>query len=381
MYTTLREVAQPGTGLRLTLASIVFLFAASGTAWGQAIDPVKDWQSRSAGALYSENFDYTSKTELINAAAQINGNVTQNISLETEHVLSGKGVRIGVPASGGPNTGSWNNYINGTDPSTYSRFYLQFIVYADGHWLNYPFKQTNGAATSPKLIIIDQWNQSYNAGEVVVVNQDTRGFVSAYRGTPSDYPPFQLQVSGSSTPCPNGDPDYLWQFPLDRGIPDPVVTCADYKRRYGPLNYNFSGTIKAGVLLDQQGTPDADASVAGVTWTKDGFTVVEVFIDHASDIVKIWAAKYGDSPRLVVDSDKLSGGANLGGNGYNGFQLTPYRTNGATNEPNRRDTFVSYEEVIVSTDEISFPGGFSLPSGPSNAGGVRPMPPGNLSTE
>ena len=251
-------------------------------------------------------------------------------------------------------------------------------MYADEHWLNYPFKQTNGTPTSPKLIIIDQWNSSFNAGEVVVTNHDARGFVTAYRGTSSDFPPFRFAISGNDTPCPNGSPDYLWQYPLDEGVPEPVVSCADFKRRYGPLNYNFSGSIDAGVLLDQQNTPDVDASVAGVVWKRNGFTVVEVFIDLDLDEVMIWAAEYGDRPKLIVDSGE-NGGANLGGSGYTGFQLTPYRTNGASNEPGRLDTYISYVEVVVSQNAVSFPGGYSLPDGPKQQ--VRPYPPDDLEAD
>ena len=368
---------------RVFRCSVWLAFSSTGlatsNATAQTIDPEADWSARIQNAVYAENFDYPSTSALVDAAAQINGNMVGNVSLETQHTLSGGGVRIAVPATGGANTGSWNNYINGRDPTAYKRFFLQFVVYADGHFLNYPFKQTSGEPTSPKLIIIDQWNQSFNPGEVVVTNKDTRGFVTAYRGRNSDFPPFQLEISGSETPCPNGDPDYLWQFPIDRGVPNPVSTCADFKQRYGPLNYNWSGDIRPGVLLDEQGTPDVDASVGGVTWKKDGFTVVEVFIDHGQDIVKIWAAEYGRQPVLIVDSTRIPGGAGLGGSGYTGFQLTPYRTNGASSEPNRRDTFVSYAEVIVSSASIDFPGGFDLPQGATSF--IRPMPPSNVAAQ
>lgn len=345
----------------------------------QEIDPTQDWQIRSTGALYAENFNYSSTSAVIDAAAQINGNITENLSLETMHILSGKGVRIGVPASGGPNTGSWNNYINGKDDTAYKRFYLQFVFFADEHWLNYPFKQKDGATTSPKIIIIDQWNNSFNPGEVVLTNDQTRGFIGAYRGRSSDYPPFQLAISGEQTPCPNGDPDYLKQFVVDRGSPNPTDTCAKFKQRFGPLHYNYGGRIDAGVLLSDQGTPDADAAVGGVLWQKNGFTVVEVLVDHEADIVKIWAAKYGEVPVLIIDSTMLPNGAELGGSGYTGFQLTPYRTNGATNEQNRRDTYVSYAEVVVSESEIVFPGNYSLPDGPVQV--VRPNPPTELAAE
>lgn len=331
------------------------------------IDVTQDWQQRSSGAIYAENFNYPDKSALIAAAAQINGNITEYLSLETEHTLSGQGVRIDVPASAGANTGSWNNFINGVDATVYKRFYLQFVVYADYDWLNYPFKQSNGSPTSPKLIIIDQWNSSFNAGEIVITNQNTRGFVTAYRGRSSDFPPLTREVPGSSTFCPNGDPDYLYQFPLDTGVPATVDTCAEYKQRYGPLHYNFSGTIEAGIPLDQQGTPDQDAAVAGVTWNKNGFTTVEIFVDHDQDIIKIWASHYGDPPKLIVDSTLLPNGAELGGSGYTGFQLTPYRTNGAANEANRQDTYVSYAEVIVSENPVVFPGGYELPTGPQPA--------------
>jgi len=330
--------------------------------------PSDDWATRStaSGVMYADNFDYADTAALKAAAAQFSeGGGAGSIILDTDNVLSGKGLRITTFTSAGSGTGNWAQFMNGVDDTPIRRFYIQFIVYNDEHYLNYPFKQTNGNNTSPKFIILDRYNASFAHGEVVVNNGANRGFVSYYGGGAATGDPIQRTISGSSTPCPLGDPDFLLQGMIDRGTPEPADTCPKFKQRRGPLKFNFSGTVDAGILLDEQGTPDPDAAIGGYTWKKNGWTVIEVFVDAIDQQCQVWAADLGDTPLLLADTQVFDASkySNYGKHSsqYNGFQLTTFRTNGKSNEANRQETFTTYGEVITSLNPIKFPGGFVLP--------------------
>jgi hypothetical protein len=324
------------------------------------IDKIVDWQARIAGGttILAQNFNFASTAQLQAAASGISPPVS-NVVLTSEHGLSGKSCRINVLKGDGSSHGAWISYLNGRDATIYQRFYFQLTLWQD-QWLNWPYQSSDGIST-PKFIIIDRQDGSSNTGEVVGICPKMRGMIAAYRLTTGGS--FAGFEQTRSTPANGANP--AWQPAVDRGTPTNPTTQAQYERRYGPFNYGMTpSNIQSGVPLDQQGVPDPDAAAGGVAFARGTWTVVEFFIDYPNDRVMIWAAKYGDAPLKICDSnvtDERS--AKIFPRdipGYRGFHLLPYRTNGQP-ESNRPDTFVDYCEVLVKTTPVNFPGGFTPP--------------------
>jgi hypothetical protein len=346
-----------------------------------AIDPVADFAARSLapGVFFFENFNYPN---LAAASSHVTnpkfyGSSTGNppnasiISISTANVLSGKSLRIKYPPNSSASGNSWLYTFDVNDGVQvpfvgvpHDNFYFQIIVWADQHW-DWPFEAADGTSSSPKIAIIDHHNSSSNPGEVVLTNDHTRGFISAYTGfTPS---------SGSvlierSINTPARTPDLRAQPSIDTGVPANPITMDDFRMRYGPFesdtpNIPFA-SIGAGSSLAASGFPNQVSARAGKIWNRAAFTVVTFYINGAGNQVKFWAAKYGDPPKLLGDTKVVNPGLNMGrgSTGYPGFQLTPFITNnGNAGGANQPTTFIDYVEIIASNNPIKFPGGFSLP--------------------
>ena len=96
-------------------------------------------------------------------------------------------------------------------------------------------------------------------------------------------------------------------------------------------------------------------------WNADGWTTVEVYANLDTQIVRLWTAHTGERPVLEVESRNadLGSGRTPTGDEYSGIQLVP-RINNLLGDPSRNPTFVLYDELIVSTEPIPFPGGFAI---------------------
>lgn len=338
----------------------------------QVADKNADWQARSAaaGVFYKNNFDFPDTQSMIQSSYS-GFNWPERAQLETVNKLSGRGAfRASIPNTSDESTVAYRHSFDGVGAQTKNvkkkAFYYQFAIYLPRYILEHRFATLNNLEdTRHKFAIIMEPDLSFDSGEVVITNARFRRFVTAYRigasGNSSDF-----VTSVSNTACTGGSPNYRWQNAIDGGQSD-TSTCAAYKRRYGPVHYNFTGINSYGTTL----VPDPDAAVSGATWAPDAWNVVEVFIDYDTQTFKMWHAVYGETPKLVMN---YAGNADLGnraGN-YSGVQLVP-RLEELIPDPTRQNTYAIYGEIIASDQAINFPGGFA-PGSSSGGGGGTPSP-------
>ena len=127
------------------------------------------------------------------------------------------------------------------------------------------------------------------------------------------------------------------------------------------------------------GWPNRCALKAGVPFNVDGWTTIEVYVDYntanpGQSTIKAWAAPYGQAPRMYVNEvNTVRLNANDGV--YRRFELLNYDTP-RESEPGRPTMYTYFDEIIISTQPIKFPGGFSLPST-----AVRPNPPTSVTAQ
>ncbi|HEY7378243.1 MAG TPA: hypothetical protein VH542_06135 [Steroidobacteraceae bacterium] len=344
-------------------------------------DAEADWTARSTapGVFYKNNFDFGSTAELV--ASNYQGTTfPERAQLETVNKLSGRGAfKANIPKTSSEGTVAYRHSFDmpvgaQTKSTRKTSLYYQFEIYLPSYILDHRFATVgNTNNVGHKFAIIQEPDSSFNTGEVVVMNYRFRRFVTAYRMRSSGSAD-QMVKQWNTSPC-TGQPEYGWQDAIDAGPQasggqTDATSCALFKRRYGPMQYSFSGTNSyGGGTLTAQGNPDPDAAVNGEVWAPDAWNVVEVYIDQPSQTIKIWHAKRGDAPKLVINQ---AGSADLGNNSqnYTGVQLLP-RLEELTGDSSRQDTYAIYDEIIASTQFINFPG----VAGPVVA---KPQPPSSV---
>lgn len=333
-----------------------------------SLDADADWAQRSAapGVFYRNNFTYANRTEttLITNSAGLRattwgGNGDNLLVWDQSIKLSGAGsCRLNQIASQvnwhSQYRITWDGIGAATKNTSKSRFYLQFAYYADAVYRSTYFGGTpdEGGEWGGKIAIIEAPDASNDVGEIVIRRcSKPGGFLQAYRlDTQGGYRYFYMQhnnVGGSTK----------WTtYPfVNRG--SPAVTNLDtLERRHGPvINTDIDGSDP-----DYQHVQKFPAN---------GWFVIEVYVDLANDIVKIWLAPYGSAPELSIGGigsyvglpsvGTMDGSNQLPRPLYTGVQLTNYANN--PSRWNSTDTFICYDEVIASDNPIPFPGGLSLP--------------------
>lgn len=380
-----RKFRRPAWRARFATACLSLGFTVGAQA--QVTDVNADWQSRStaAGVFYKNNFDFPDTAALISSNWGGAVNHPTRAQLETVNKLSGRGAfRALIPKSSDESTIAYQHSFDmpvgsQTKNTVKKRFYYQFQVYLPKYILDHRFA-TVGDRTDVghKFAIVQAPDRSFDVGEVVVTNWGFRQFVKAYYLAGSgSVQTFDKAWSTKPSDCLGG-PEYGWQNAIDAGPQSSggqtdATSCALFKRRYGPMHYSFSGTTTyGGGTLTAQGNPDPNAAVNGAVWAPDAWNVIEVYVDDApgsADTVKIWHAKRGDAPKLLINSQ----GINLGDrpDNYTGVQLVP-RLEELAPDSSRQDTYAIYSEIIASDNFIAFPGATST---------VRPNPPTNVVTQ
>jgi hypothetical protein len=393
-------ISCPQRLLRVAFSLGIFLL---GSVVNAAIDPVADWAARTASdsVIEAQNFSEFSSTQQLRDWEIVSN--PSRMSLVTEHALSGKTVRLTTLPSDNDVSHGFQSTLDGVNtddrtPTVYKRFYFQFIVWGDD-FFNWPFRSS--ATNAPKLAIIDRSPINYpkglthspssNPGEVVVDNQDTFGFIHVYRRMTSNNAFQEFSRSQSSAVNPW---NFSWHPSVDNG--GSTSSQNDDERRYGPFWQGMSGTSQASGrrLTEQFGNqyPDPDAAAGSVAWNRGGFTVIEIFVDYDADRAQVWAAHYGEKPRLLIDSKDDDRGAAYfnqrgdGIQGWDGYHLTTFRTKGLAEPGVRPEMYVDYAEVIISRKPIAFPGQLLAPLpgslDPSGSGDtIAPKPPNNLSVD
>jgi hypothetical protein len=359
------------------LTAAAGLLCAAGAA--HAVDIEADWQARKSagGVFYSQSFDFASKSELINAAAGVTNNLPGNeIDLDSTIKLSGgKALKIITHGAASGNGGSWADWYDGKDGSTsYKNFYFQFAIYLPKATLAY---RTKGGDGQLKLVNLEQ----YGAGQIVVTNRKFLGFPTILlNGTAT------LEKQISESVVPNVGSEYVFQPGVDTGGSSPGDAC-EFWERYGPargvsMNDDY-GETNPQPRLDLRnltyGWPNRCALKGGVPFALDGWTTIELYVDYntanpQTSTLKAWAAPYGSAPRMFINE---VGTLKLGTRDevYRRFELLNYDTP-RESESGRPDLLTYFDEVLISTNPIKFPGGFSLPST-----SVRPNPPTSVTAQ
>jgi hypothetical protein len=98
----------------------------------------------------------------------------------------------------------------------------------------------------------------------------------------------------------------------------------------------------------------------------DGWTTIEAFLEYnendpSHSSLRIWAAPYGARPTLIIDEIGTIPLATNSDNSWSRIELLNYDTERRA-EAARPTMHTYYDEVIVSTQPIKFPGGFDLAS-------------------
>jgi hypothetical protein len=365
-----------------SLAAAAGLLCAAGAA--RAVDIEADWQARKSesGVFYSQSFDFADKAQLLDAAVgPTSGGYTDKppaneIALDSAIKLSGgKSLKIITHTSSGGNGGSWSDFYDDADGSkSYKTFYFQFAIYLPRETLAYRWKGGDGQL---KLVNLEQ----YGAAQIVVTNRKFLGFPTILlNGTGT------LEQNISENVVPNVGSEYIYQPAVDAGGGSPGNAC-QFWERYGPArgitaNEDY-GDSNPEPRLDRRnftyGWPNRCALKSGVPFAIDGWTVVELYVEYNSSnpqqsTLKGWAAPYGQAPRMFVNEVntlKLGSNADV----YRRFELLNYDTP-RESESNRPTLYTYFDEVVISTAPIKFPGGFNLPSTT-----VRPNPPTDVRSE
>ncbi len=313
-----------------------------------------DWLARAgaAGVFYATNFDVADRAAYL-ALAHSHGHAQSadgkpKLDLERTITLTGNGAsRHNWFASEGANEAgpSWNLSFSGPgrhDVDTRKeRLYLQFSLYTDGTWVDHVHAQGD----IKTLILFDPSVGPFARGEIVL---NRRGWGPW---------PFVFFVSRAAMPLSlmwlepgfvRGD-DTLYTYfdagPQRAGGATDLTDINLFERRRGPRRRNLDG---------------ADPDYAAVPRYRAGtWHTIELHVDVSGPRarLKLWFAEYGQPPMLLLGHDDM--GFAPDAHTYRGAFLI----NRAENAQQwvSEDTFVIYDEVIVSDQPIAFPGGYALP--------------------
>ncbi len=341
---------------------------------GAVDDAERDWRVRSkaAAVFYADNFAGLTDDEALRQRSFLRHrrNPTR-LFLETRNTLSGgAAVRIEVHPEDGEGTATFAHSFDGigarTKKTRKKELYYQFSIYMPRYILDHRFRTVNDKGdVGHKWAILQEPDQSFGKGEIVVKSMRFSRVVGAYTVGPKGTHGFGRKWSSKSgNPC-SKSPDYQWQAAVDAGPQaeggqTDATSCDLFRRRYGmfhsyykrnPVRYG-EGTVSA------QGYPEPESSRHGIVWIPDAWNVIEIYVNEPAQTVKMWHARRGDPPRLVIDA---VGDANLGhreGN-YTGAQLLP-RLEERAPDPTREVTYAIYDELIASSEPIPFPGGHGI---------------------
>lgn len=334
-----------------------------------SLDTNAEWANQTVGAFYSHNLTYrdTAKTQLITSTADMlsaragpSGGTDARMAWDTVNKLSGGGsVKMNMPAA---NNGAYSGYsidFSGIASATKAvqkhQFYVRFCFYPDATYLNFFY---GSPVTSPgwggKIAIIECWNSSFDAGEVVLRREGMPGgpfggyWLKSGGANPGSY-----GLNWSSPAAVNGQQTIMNFY--DAGTP--VVTNLNtLQQRYG-INYSS----RSDSILDPDVIVNAPRLLA------NRWHVFEAYVDQVNNVIKWWFAPYGLPPTLVMGAMQAGlpavgtpDGASTNPQPiYTGVQFTNY-PNTALAWP-AVDTYVAYSEFIASDNPIPFPGGYTLP--------------------
>jgi hypothetical protein len=318
---------------------------------GTCLDNEADWRARSGatGVFYANNFDYPNRAAYLAGAHSYRYEDSPDgkakLDLETTVNLTGRGAsRHNWFASEGPNEQGpvWAYSFDGpgrhSTTTSRQRVYVQFAMYADPTWARFTYAQ--GAIKTH--ILLNPASAPFAHGEIVLVRSGRGPW------------PHGFSVSNSARGWM-----LTWQLPRFVQGDDTIYTFWDgapgtspptdvdaFERRYGPRRRHFEAS---------------DPDYAKVPHIEGGrWYVIELYVELADSksVVKMWFAERG-KPAVLL-SGTLRAGINVTADTYRGGFLINRAEN--ARQWVDADTFVVYDELLLSDQPIDFPGGFPLPS-------------------
>lgn len=319
------------------------------------IDNEADWRARSLakGVFYANNFDYPDRAAYLAGAHSYHNPNTRSgapkLELETRIKLSGRGAsRHNWLLEEGANEAgpAWDYSFDGlgakTEQTRKQRFYVQYAMYADEEWVNFAYQP--GAIKNH--ILFDPSAAPFDHGEIVITRAGTGPWLHGFSVAGTSMGFFLMWRAPHFVA---GDDTYYTFWNSRQGQADahrdPPTDIDKFERHYGPRRRNAGPK-----------DPDYDH----VPRIKPGrWYVVEAYVDvdDSQSVLKIWFAERGRPPILLTGSMDL--GIRPGVHTYRGGFLL----NRAEDTPRwiSKDTFVVFDELLVSDEPIAFPGGYELP--------------------
>jgi len=247
------------------------------------------------------------------------------------------------------------------DGDSVREFYLQYAIYWTREALTWTHRDAQTGEGFKTLLL-----EGYGKGQVQPGMQRRMGIISAEVNgangcsrpvkTPSGSTLRFIQSSLSDpgvalTPGSKLE-DYIAKYGLTANIRDNtkwgyVTSQADwnYKGRWetkGDWTKNLIDHPDRGHPYGGWGWPELKKPSDHTTWVKDGWTVVEIYVKQDPTIIgytadgkpqynpqtfKVWAAPYGEEPRLLIDSSTAGCQLAYNPNYYKWFRLLHYDTN------------------------------------------------------
>lgn len=340
-----------------------------------AADSEGDWEGRSRGpgVFYADNFSGIDGDEELRRRSYVRHRLNPTrLFVERANTLSGGGAaRIEVHPQDDESTATYAHSFDGVGTRSKNvkkkALYYQFSVYLPNYMLDHRFKTVKDrSSVGLKWAILQEPDQSFGRGEIVVKASGFTRIVSAYTVGPKGTHGFGKKwPSKSGNPCNRNTPDYQWQATIDagpqkEGIKTDATSCDLFRRRYGMFYsyYRRHPPVWGEGTLTEQGYPEPESARSAILWVPDAWNVIEIYVNEPEQTVKMWHAKRGDPPRLVVDAVGTADMGTREGN-YTGAQLLP-RLEQRAPDPGRETTYAIYDEIIASTEPIPFPGGHSI---------------------
>jgi trimeric autotransporter adhesin len=317
-------------------------------------DAEADWIARSTapGVVYANDFRTKAQfDEGVFPDSRV-ANVTWDTRLS---ITGGHSIRFDILKTDSENSGNWRTYLrpSGEAFADGDEFYVQYRLYIPAYHLGHTYLGGGGWKTS----ILSEHYASFTNHEIVLGNNGYRGYLRGYyRGRPSmsqgvDYILWDEQVGYMG--CGGTDPDYTHQPEIDRGPQSGGTPCEQNRKRYGGL-YSY-GNPQYGESANPDPLTGAEVWRANQWQTILQHVKVGNF-DQANSTVETWFAADGAPYTLLYrKTDAILGALDAGENGYEAIWLTPFDT-GKDPDPTRQDTFMNYDQLIVSTQFIDAPG-------------------------
>jgi hypothetical protein len=369
--TTLRLACTSASAGSVSNLHVVPTISAVGSGTEGTAGANASWATRSAGAIYANNFSqYASSAELSAAGAggtrppASEGEVLLYTGGDGPATLSGgKCLEIRTYDTAGQNGGNWSIFIPRTND-----FYLTWSMAMNRparDWVRQGGDGNHGA----KFLVVNQEPQA-GVGQIALYNPKYLGFpgvfVDSFNGVER-----RIAASGSKAQ------DWFYCTAIDNGGAE--STNLEQITRYGPSRHieavlnprPWNGTNAAANYVDGRGFthphPNAVASGVPVIPIDDWITFcLFVSVDPVGDgdVARLYAAHYGDAPTLVWKlGSPLSGSGSYtrnsiggSGDGYTQIMFLNYPTN-AQPEPGYRPVQkIRIAEVAIKSTWPGFPG-------------------------